>query len=65
MEKANDRLNEGLKCIPWYYPPVDPDLRLCSPYEAKDFTNKLEKISHDECKVCDENVVINIENLLA
>ena len=51
METVISQLGENETCIPWYYPPVDLELRLCSPYEAKDFANKLEKTSHAECKV--------------
>ena len=51
MEKVISKLNEIEKCIPWYYPPIDLELRLCTPYEAKDFANMLEKISHAQCKV--------------
>ena len=56
MAKVISQFKDEEKCIPWYYPPVDLDLRLCSPYEAKDFAKKLEKISHAVCKVCNENI---------
>ena len=60
MEKVVAQLNESEKCLPWYYPPIDLDLRLCSPFEARDFGNKLEKISHAKCKVGHEEIVEKI-----
>ena len=51
MNKVLTEKSTEDKCIPWYYPLVDPALRLCSPFEARDFGHDLEKISHDECKV--------------
>ena len=39
------------KCLPWYFPPVDPDVRLCSPYESRNFSREMEKMAHDVCKV--------------
>ena len=61
MEKVVAQLNESEKCLPWYYPPIDLDLRLCSPFEAKDFSTKLEKISHAKCKVSHDNFVDEIQ----
>ena len=61
MEKVVNQLNESGKCLPWYYPPIDLDLRLCTPFEAKDFSTKLEKISHAKCKVSHDNFVDEIQ----
>lgn len=53
------------KCIPWYFPPVDPDVRLCSPYEARDFKKEMESIAAHECKVIYDNELQyeNIRNI--
>ena len=64
MEKVVAQLKESEKCLPWYYPPIDLDLRLCSPFQAKDFGNKLEKISHAKCKVSQDSIVDDIHTLL-
>ena len=44
-------LNDTDRCIPWYYPPVDPAVRVCDPFEARDFNKKIEFMSSDICKV--------------
>ena len=46
------------KCIPWYFPPVDPDVRLCSPYESRNFSREMEKMAHDVCKVRIETLTL-------
>lgn len=43
--------SNGEKCIPWYYPAVDPDARMCDPYETRDFNGEIEKMPSNECKV--------------
>ena len=39
------------KCIPWYFPPVNTDVWLCSPFEARRFKKEVESMAADECKV--------------
>ena len=39
------------KCIPWYLPPIDPNARLCSPFEARNFSSDMDKIQDDACQV--------------
>ena len=51
VTKALSNMTEGNKCTPWYYPPVNPDTRLCSPFEAEDFIRIMELISVNECRV--------------
>ena len=51
MNKVLSEISKEERCIPWYYPLVDPALRLCSPFEARDFSVLLDNISHDDCKV--------------
>ena len=59
-----DRMEED-RCIPWYFPPVDPDVRLCSPYEARDFKKEMESIAAHECKVIYDNELFKILRLYA
>ena len=47
------------RCIPWYFPPVDPKVRLCSPYEARDFKKEMKSIAAHECKVMEGNELFN------
>ena len=50
-------------CMPWWLPPVDQDIRLCSPYEARNFTKEIHKMPHDVCKVCSPNkMLMNLTN---
>ena len=44
-------LNTTERCIPWYYPPVDPKVRMCSAFEARDFSKAIEKIPGGICEV--------------
>ena len=44
-------LNTTDKCIPWYYPPVDPKVRMCSTFEARDFNKAIEKMPGGICEV--------------
>ena len=39
------------RCLPWYYPPVDLDTRLCAPFEAEDFKHIIDLIPANECRV--------------
>ena len=51
MKKTIDNMTEVDRCMPWYLPPVDGDVRLCSPFEARIFKKKMELIGERECKV--------------
>ena len=42
------------KCLPWYYPQVDPEARLCSPFEAIKLQKMIDTISNKKCRVLDE-----------
>ena len=44
-------LNGTDRCIPWYYPPVDPVVRMCSAFEARDFNKAIEKMPGGRCQV--------------
>merc|ERR1719499_1398868 len=35
IQEALLAMKDEDKCLPWYYPQVDPDARLCSPFEAR------------------------------
>ena len=39
------------RCEPWYYPPLDPSVRLCSPFEAMAFQKVIDKMPTDVCQV--------------
>ena len=39
------------KCIPWYYPQLDPDMRMCSPFEAREFKSRIDVMTLDSCHV--------------
>ena len=39
------------RCEPWYYPPLDPSVRLCSPFEAVAFQEVIDKMPKDVCQV--------------
>ena len=51
IRKALDRMRDGEKCIPWFLPPVDPDARLCSPYETRRFKKEMESPDSKNCEV--------------
>ena len=44
-------LGDADKCMPWWLPPVEQDIRLCSPYEARNFSGKIHTMAQDVCKV--------------
>ena len=44
-------MKEEDKCEPWYYPPVDPKVRLCSPFEAWTFQKVIDAMPSDVCQV--------------
>ena len=56
MEHALSLLNGTERCVPWYYPNVRPDVRMCSPYEAWDFNEEMENGS--------ANCTVNYSGLL-
>ena len=39
------------QCLPWYYPQVIPDARLCSPFEARELRTMINTMSNKKCKV--------------
>ena len=46
------RMNENEKCLPWFTPPISAEFRICSPFEATNFTDIFDKLSNEICKVC-------------
>lgn len=52
LSHALDKLNGTDRCIPWYYPPVDPEVRVCDPFEARDFNKEIERMRADKCQDC-------------
>ena len=51
IEIAISKMKDEDKCIPWYFPPPNSGVRLCSPYEARSFNKEIDLIDDDECKV--------------
>ena len=51
IELAISKMKDEEKCIPWYFPPPNSDVRLCSPFEASSFNKQIDLIDDDECKV--------------
>ena len=51
MAHALSRLPAEDRCVPWFLPLVDPALRLCSPFEATNFSRAIEDVKADACKV--------------
>ena len=51
MECAMEQAISICQCIPWYYPQLDPDTRMCSPFEAREFNKKVDIASTNLCKV--------------
>merc|ERR1719188_1845760 len=52
ISHALNMLNGTSRCIPWFYPPVDPEVRVCDPFEAKDFRMEIERMQDGKCKDC-------------
>ena len=53
-------LNTTERCIPWYYPPVDPEVRMCSAFEARDFNKAIEKMPGGICEVSTYHIKIEV-----
>ena len=51
INHALEMMGDSEKCMPWWLPPVDQEIRLCSPYEAKNFSTKIHIMAQDVCKV--------------
>ena len=51
INHALGMMGDSEKCMPWWLPPVDQEIRLCSPYEAKNFSTKIHIMAQDVCKV--------------
>jgi hypothetical protein len=51
IEYALTILSDNHTCIPWYYPPVDPTVRICDPFEVKEFNKAIGNMPDDECDV--------------
>ena len=51
MEHALSLLPAEDRCIPWFLPLVDPECRLCTPFEARNFSRAVESVGKHICKV--------------
>ena len=46
-------MNLTSPCIPWYFPKNDSsNVRVCNPWEARTFRNKMDAIPNDQCNYC-------------
>ena len=48
------QMSDAEKCLPWYLPPISTDTRLCSPFEARNFTDMIDKLSNNICEVSND-----------
>ena len=44
-------MEEDERCLPWYYPQVDPKARMCSPFEAIAVRERIDTSSSNTCNV--------------
>ena len=51
MEHALSMLPAEDRCTPWFLPLVDPECRLCTPFEARNFSRAIESVGKHICKV--------------
>lgn len=51
MEHALSMLPAEDRCIPWFLPLVDPECRLCTPFEARNFSRAIENVGKHICNV--------------
>ena len=58
MKKVLSNREEKDKCIPWFFPLVDPDVRLCSPFEARSFKKDIDSVAADDCRVIYNHICI-------
>ena len=58
IEMAISKMENADKCIPWYFPPPNSDVRLCSPFEARSFNKELDLIDDDGCQVVENRITL-------
>ena len=58
---ALSAMNKEDKCLPWYYPQMNNEARMCSPFEALAMREKIDKMSSDMCKVYIQDNCISID----
>ena len=51
INHALSMMGDSDKCMPWWLPPLDKDVRLCSPYEARIFSRDINNMAQDLCQV--------------
>ena len=51
IQEALSVMDDKDKCLPWYYPQVDPDARLCTPFEARKLRMMIDTMSNKKCEV--------------
>ena len=52
IKKALAIMKDDERCIPWFLPPVDNDLVICSPHKILPFLKEMEILDPRECEVC-------------
>ena len=57
MKHALSLLSAEDRCIPWFLPLVDPECRVCTPFEARNFSRAIEDIGSHICNVRTEEVI--------
>ena len=51
IQETLSRMTEQDRCIPWYYPQIDQELRLCSPFEALNLRSLIDSLPTNLCQV--------------
>ena len=44
-------MNVTERCLPWYYPQVDPEAKVCSPLDALTMRERIDTMPNDKCQV--------------
>ena len=60
IEEVLSNMTNEERCTPWFYPPIDQGLRLCSPFEAIAFKNRMDILASKSCKVYTQRRVTKV-----
>ncbi len=47
-------------CIPWYFPTLDKNLKICNPWTALEFVKLMSNLPKDECQYCLPDCTVTI-----
>ena len=53
---AISNMDNAHKCIPWFFPPANSSVGLCSPFESRSFIKEIDLIEDDECQVVESRI---------